>query len=70
MYNISFAFLKVNIGAAVSAIGITTFTLSAIGVAIGNKFGTKYEKKATLAGGIILICIGTKILLEHLGIIG
>lgn len=67
---ISFAFLKVNIGAAVSAIGITTFTLSAIGVAIGNKFGTKYEKKATLAGGIILICIGTKILLEHLGIIG
>ena len=53
-----------------SAIGITTFTLSAIGVAIGNKFGTKYEKKATLAGGIILICIGTKILLEHLGIIG
>ena len=67
---ISFAFLKVNIGLAVSAIGITTFTLSALGVAIGNKFGAKYEKKATLAGGIILIFIGTKILLEHLGIIG
>ena len=67
---VSFAFLKVNIGAAVSAIGITTFTLSALGVAIGNKFGAKYEKKATLAGGIILICIGAKILLEHLGIIG
>lgn len=67
---ISFAFLKVNIVAAVSAIGITTFTLSALGVAIGNKFGAKYEKKATLAGGIILIFIGAKILLEHLGIIG
>ena len=67
---ISFAFLRVNIGLAVSAIGITTFTLSALGVAIGHKFGAKYEKKATLAGGIILIFIGTKILLEHLGIIG
>ena len=67
---ISFAFLRVNIGLAVSAIGITTFTLSALGVAIGHKFGARYEKKATLAGGIILIAIGTKILLEHLGIIG
>jgi len=67
---ISFAFLRVNIGLAVGAIGITTFTLSALGVALGNKFGAKYEKKATLAGGIILIFIGTKILLEHLGIIG
>lgn len=67
---ISFAFLKVNIVAAVSAIGITTFTLSAVGVAIGNKFGAQYEKKATFAGGIILIGIGVKILFEHLGIIG
>ena len=67
---ISFAFLRVNIGAAVSAIGITTFVLSALGVAIGNKFGAQYEKKATLAGGIILIAIGFKILLEHSGIIG
>ena len=66
---ISFAFLKVNIAAAVSAIGATTFTFSALGVAIGNKFGAKYEKKATLAGGVILIFIGIKILLEHLGII-
>ncbi len=67
---ISFAFLRVHIGGAVAAIGLTTFTLSALGVAIGHKFGAKYEKKATLAGGIILIFIGTKILLEHLGIVG
>jgi len=66
---ISFAFLRVNIGAAVSAIGITTFTLSCIGVLIGNRFGAKYKDKATLAGGIILVFIGTKILLEHLGIV-
>ena len=44
--------------------------LSAAGVCVGHKFGAKYEDKATLAGGIILILIGTKILLEHLGFIG
>jgi len=66
---ISFAFLRVKIGWAVALIGITTFVLSALGVAIGNKFGSRYEKKATLAGGIILILIGLKILLEHTGII-
>ena len=67
---ISFAFLQVDIIKAVSIIGITTFVLSTIGVAVGNVFGSKYEKKATLAGGIILILIGLKILLEHTGIIG
>lgn len=67
---ISFAFLKVDIAGAVTVIGITTFFLSAAGVAAGNVFGAKYEKKATLAGGIILILIGLKILLEHTGIIG
>ena len=66
---ISMAFLHVNIISAVSTIGVTTFILASIGVLIGNKFGVKYKDKATLAGGIILILIGTKILLEHLGII-
>ncbi|MBQ3020764.1 MAG: manganese efflux pump [Bacilli bacterium] len=65
---ITFAFLKVNIVFAVLSIGIITFVMSYIGVKIGNKFGNKYEKKAQLLGGIILILIGTKILLEHLGV--
>ena len=66
---ITFAFLQVSIGAAVSIIGVTTFVLSIIGGVIGNKFGSKYKSKAELAGGIILVLIGLKILLEHLGII-
>lgn len=66
---ISFAFLSVNILWATGTIGITTFVFSAAGVAIGNKFGARYEKKATFAGGIILILIGLKILLEHLGLL-
>lgn len=66
---ISFAFLRVQIESAVLVIGITTFILSAIGVVIGNKFGARYKNKATLTGGIILILIGVKILLEHLGLI-
>lgn len=66
---ITFAFLQVSIGAAVSIIGVTTFVLSIVGVVIGNKFGSKYKSKAELAGGIILVLIGLKILLEHLGII-
>ncbi len=66
---ISFAFLKVEIVSAAVMIGATTFILSAIGVLIGKKFGFKYKNKATVAGGLILILIGTKILLEHLGII-
>ena len=67
---ISFAFLQVEILKAVSVIGVITFVLSAVGVAVGNMFGAKHEKNATLAGGIILILIGLKILLEHTGIIG
>ena len=66
---VTFAFLQVNIVPAVSFIGVITFTLSAIGVKIGNVFGTKYKAKAELAGGIILILVGCKILLEHLGVI-
>lgn len=66
---VTFAFLNVNIVLSVSLIGIITFVISCIGVKIGNVFGDKYEKKAELAGGIVLILIGLKILLEHLGIL-
>ena len=67
---ITFALLpSVNIWSSITVIGITTFLLSLLGVAVGNRFGSKYQKKAELAGGIILILIGVKILLEHLGVI-
>ena len=60
----------VNIVTAVLLIGVITFALSAIGVQIGNVFGSRFEKKAQAAGGIILILLGIKILLEHLGVLG
>lgn len=63
---VTFAFLDVNIFVAVAFIGIITFTISAIGVKMGNVFGTKYKSKAEFAGGAILILLGIKILLEHL----
>ena len=66
---ITFAFLKVNMAIATIMIGIVTFAICVIGVKIGNKFGDKYERKAEVVGGLILIFIGIKILLEHLGII-
>ena len=67
---ITFALLPdVSIAAAVSFIGVTTFILSAVGLKVGNIFGLKYKSKAELAGGVILILIGLKILLEHLGVI-
>ncbi len=59
----------VNIWTAILLIGVTTFALSAAGVKIGNVFGSRYEKKAQAAGGIILILLGLKILLEHLGVL-
>ncbi len=62
---ITFAFLKVDIIGAVGLIGATTFILSCIGVFIGNKFGGKYKSKAEITGGVILILMGIKILLEH-----
>lgn len=65
---ITFAFLKVDIINAITIIGVTTFLLSSFGVIIGCKFGAKYKSKAELAGGIILVLIGLKILLEHLGV--
>ena len=66
---ITFAFLNVNIIPAISFIGVVTFTCSAIGVKIGNVFGLKYKSKAEIAGGVILILLGCKILIEHLGIL-
>jgi len=66
---ITFAFLQVKIARAITIIGCTTFALSLVGVFIGNRFGSRYKSKATFAGGVILILIGLKILLEHLGIL-
>ena len=66
---ITFALLpNVNIAAAVSFIGCITFALSAVGLRVGNVFGLKYKSGAEIAGGAVLILIGLKILLEHLGI--
>ena len=67
---ITFAFLKVNIIPAVCFIGIVTFIISFAGVKIGNVFGARYKNKAEIVGGIILILLGLKILLEHLGFLG
>ena len=63
---VSFAFLRVSIVPAVLFIGIATFAISLAGVKIGNVFGTRFKSKAELAGGVILILIGVKILVEHL----
>lgn len=63
---ITFSFFKINILKAISIIGFLTFTISAIGVIIGNKFGHKFQGKAEVVGGAILIFIGLKILIEHL----
>ena len=66
---VTFAFLGVNVMAAVVVIGVTTFALSFVGVVAGNRFGARFEKPATIAGGVVLVLIGLKILLEHLGVI-
>ena len=66
---ITYAFLQVDIIPAVSFIGATTFTLSAVGVKVGNVFGMRYRAKAEIAGGIILLLIGIKILLEHMNLL-
>lgn len=67
---VTFAFLQVDIAPAAALIGATTFVLSLGGVAIGHQFGSRFEKPATIAGGAVLILIGLKTLLEHLGVIG
>lgn len=67
---ITFALLPdVNVSFAVLFIGVITFILSAVGLKVGNLFGLRYKNKAEIAGGVILILIGVKILLEHLGVI-
>ena len=66
---ITFAFLEVNILKSITIIGIITFIICALGVIIGNKFGNKLQSKAQVFGGVILILIGLKILLEHLEIL-
>lgn len=66
---ITFAFLQVDIVPAVALIGVITFALSFGGVTIGHFFGARFEKPATIVGGVVLILIGLKILLEHLGVL-
>lgn len=66
---ISFAFLQVRIVPAALTIGVETFVLSAVGVELGRRFGTRFGRQAGVAGGVILVLIGTKILLEHLGVL-
>ena len=66
---ITFAFLRVNIWLAVAIIGVCTFVISAAGVKIGNVFGARFKSKAELLGGVVLVLIGAKILLEHLGLL-
>ena len=63
---VSFAFLKVDIWLAVLLIGVTTAAFSGVGILIGNRFGAHYKSKAEFVGGLILVLIGVKILVEHL----
>lgn len=65
---VTFAFLEVKILPAIALIGITTFLISAIGVRLGSILGARYQARAEFFGGLILLLIGLKILLEHLGI--
>lgn len=65
---VTFAFLQVNILPAILFIGVTTFLLSALGVRLGSVFGQRYQTAAQILGGVILILMGVKILLEHLGV--
>ncbi len=65
---ISFAMASIDIVTAICVIGVTTFVLSLIGTLVGNKFGSKFDRAASIAGGVALIILGLKILLEHLGV--
>ena len=67
---VTFAFLKVDIIPAVAFIGIVTFTLSSLGTWVGGMFGARFKSKAEFVGGAILMLMGTRILLTHLGLIG
>ena len=67
---VTFAFLSVRIGPAVAFIGVTTFVLSALGTWVGGVFGSRFKSRAEFAGGAILMIMGARILLEHLGVLG
>ena len=67
---VTFALEETNVYLAAGLIGLTTFVLSPLGLLVGNRFGLRYKSKAELAGGIVLILIGLKILLEGLGVLG
>ena len=67
---VTFAFLRVKIIPAITLIGCTTFCLSLVGVVVGNFFGARYKRRAEFTGGVILVLLGLKILLEHLGVLG
>ncbi len=67
---VTFAFLEVRAGLAAGAIGVTTFLLSAAGVRVGSVFGARWRRRAQALGGGILILLGARILLEHLGVLG
>ena len=67
---VTFAFLDTAILPAIGIIGTTTFFISVAGVAVGCWFGARYKKRAEITGGVILVLLGVKILLEHLGVIG
>ena len=60
---------NVNIAYAVTFIGCVTFVLSALGVKVGSVFGTRYNKRAQITGGVVLVLLGLKIILEHFGVI-
>ena len=66
---ITLSTLQVNIFLAAGLIGCTTFVISAVGVRVGNVFGSRFKRPAEVVGGVILILLGIKILLEHLGIL-
>ena len=66
---VTFAFMDIDLLPSVTLIGITTFLFSATGVKVGSLFGTRYKNKAECIGGIVLILIGLKILLEGLGVL-
>ncbi|WP_190973718.1 manganese efflux pump MntP family protein [Bifidobacterium tissieri] len=66
---VSFAFMPINIVFAIVVIGVTTGLFSAVGLSIGNVFGSRWQKPAQVAGGLVLILIGLKVLLEHLGML-
>ena len=63
------AFLHVSLLQSIAIIGLITFALSFVGVVLGHMFGSRYERPAQIVGGVVLVCIGAKILLEHLGIL-